>query len=211
MRGGPFDGERRGYHHGNLKEELVRAALQLIAEKGPSGFTVAEAARLAGVSPTAPYRHYRDKTELMADVATRGFAVFEAALLKAWNAGRPRPWDAFLRMGQAYIAFAHDEPAYYAAMFEAGVPSDASAELRVAADSAFQALRGASEALVATLPAGKRPPVLMVALHIWAMAHGIAALFGRADAGRRPVPMSAAELLEANMLIYFQGLGLAPD
>ena len=70
----------RGYHHGNLKEALVRAALGLIGEKGPNGFTFAEAARMAGVSPAAPYRHYRDRDELLADVAARGFAAFEDAL-----------------------------------------------------------------------------------------------------------------------------------
>jgi AcrR family transcriptional regulator len=207
----PFDGERRGYHHGNLKEELVRAALHLISEKGPSGFTVAEAARLAGVSPTAPYRHYRDKTELMADVATRGFGAFETALQKAWDDGRPTPWEAFRRMGQAYIAFAREEPAYYSAMFEAGVPMEAAPALRLAADRSFQVLRHAAEVLIGTLPAERRPPALMVALHAWASAHGIASLFDRADGGRRVLPMSSAELLEANMLIYLQGLGLVRD
>lgn len=201
----------RGYHHGNLKEELVRAALGLIGEKGPNGFTFAEAARVAGVSPAAPYRHYRDKGDLLADVAARGFQVFEAALARAWDQGKPDPETAFHRLGRAYLAFAHDEPAYYSAMFEAGVPLDASPELRSAADRAFQNLRGASEALIALLPAGKRPPALMMALHVWSMSHGVAALFGRADGGRRPLPMSAAELLEAGMLIYLQGLGLGAD
>ena len=56
----------RGYHHGNLKEALLRAALELIAQKGPAGFTFAEAARWAGVSPAAPYRHFRDRDELLA-------------------------------------------------------------------------------------------------------------------------------------------------
>jgi AcrR family transcriptional regulator len=200
----------RGYHHGNLKEELIRAALGLIGEKGPNGFTFAEAARVAGVSPAAPYRHYRDKDALLADVATRGFEVFEAALVRAWDQGRPDPETAFHRLGRAYLAFAHDEPAYYSAMFEAGVPLDASPELRSAADRAFHGLRQASEALIALLPAGKRPPALMMALHVWSMSHGVAALFGRADGGRRPLPMSAAELLEAGMLIYLQGLGLGP-
>ncbi len=198
----------RGYHHGNLKEELVRAALGLIGEKGPNGFTFAEAARLAGVSPAAPYRHFRDRDDLLADVATRGFIVFEQALARAWDQGRPDPEAAFHRVGRAYLAFAHDEPAYYSAMFEAGVPLDASPELRAAADRAFQGLRGASEALIALLPAGSRPPALMMALHVWSMSHGVAALFGRADGGRRPLPMSADELLEAGMLIYLQGLGL---
>ena len=59
----------------------------------------------------------------------------------------------------------------------------------------------------ALLPAGKRPPALMMSLHVWSMAHGIASLFGRGDAGRRSLPMSAEELLESEMLIYLQGLG----
>ena len=59
----------RGYHHGNLKETLIRAALDLIARKGPSGFTFAEAARFAGVSPAAPYRHFRDRDELLSSIA----------------------------------------------------------------------------------------------------------------------------------------------
>ena len=61
MSWGKRGGGPRGYHHGNLKEALVRAALALIAEKGPAGFTFADAARWAGVSPAAPYRHYRDR------------------------------------------------------------------------------------------------------------------------------------------------------
>ena len=79
----------RGYHHGNLKEALISAALKLIAEKGPAGFTFAEAARWAGVSPAAPYRHFRDRDELLADVARRGFELFEAALAKSWGSNRP--------------------------------------------------------------------------------------------------------------------------
>src|SRR3984893_6177900 len=70
----------RSYHHGNLKEALIAAALDLIARKGPSGFTFAEAARFAGVSPAAPYRHFRDREELLANVALRGFARLEGAV-----------------------------------------------------------------------------------------------------------------------------------
>src|SRR4249920_1228519 len=94
-------GHGRGYHHGNLKEALVRAALELIAKKGPAGFTFAEAARWAGVSPAAPYRHFRDRDELLADVARRGFEQFEAALAGAWGSGRPDPATAFDRLGKA--------------------------------------------------------------------------------------------------------------
>jgi AcrR family transcriptional regulator len=200
----------RGYHHGNLKEALVRAALELIAEKGPAGFTFADAARWAGVSPAAPYRHYRDRDALLADVAKRGFDEFATALAKAWDDGRPDTLTAFDRVGKAYLDFAKREPAYYSAMFEAGVPADADPQLREVGERAFGVLREAAEKLVALMPAKGRPPALMVALHVWSMTHGIASLFGRGDAARRALPMPPEELLEAAVLIYLRGLGL-PD
>src|ERR1700744_4727903 len=138
------DGDKeqpRGYHHGNLREALIRAALDLIAKKGSAGFTFADAARWAGVSPAAPYRHFRDRDDLLANVALRGFEQFEAALAQAWDDGRPDPFTAFHRRAKAYLAFARAEPAYYSAMFEAGVPPDISAELRAAGDRAFAVLR----------------------------------------------------------------------
>ena len=198
----------RGYHHGNLKEALVRAALELIAEKGPAGFTFADAARWAGVSPAAPYRHYRDRDALIADVAMRGFEAFTAALAKAWDDGRPDVMTAFDRLGKSYLDFAKREPSYYSAMFEAGVPLDVDPQLRETSERAFAVLRAAAEKLVALLPAKGRPPALMVALHIWSMTHGIASLFGRGDAARRALPMPPEELLEAAVLIYLRGLGL---
>jgi AcrR family transcriptional regulator len=204
-------GGDRGYHHGNLKEALIRAALELIAQKGPAGFTFAEAARWAGVSPAAPYRHFRDRDDLLADVARRGFDQFEAALTRAWSGGRPDATTAFDRVGKAYLQFAKSEPAYYSAMFEAGIPMEASPELREAGERAFAVLRTATEQLVAAMPAKNRPPVLMMALHIWALSHGIASLFGRGDAARRALPISAEELLEAAVLVYLRGLGVPEE
>lgn len=201
--------ERRGYHHGNLREALVEAALALIAAKGPAGFTVAEAARLAGVSPAAPYRHFRDADALIAEVALRGFDHLAAALAAAWNGGRPEPVRAFEALGRAYLDFARRQPAYYAAMFEAPIDHNAHPGLQAAGDRAFAVLREATDRLSAMLPAGRRPPSLMMALHIWALAHGIASLFVRADPSRRKLPMSAEELLEAGVLLYLQSLGLA--
>jgi len=201
------DSERRSYHHGNLREALIRAALELIAAKGPAGFTFAEAARSAGVSPAAPYRHFRDRDALMADVAARGFELFEAALSRAWKDGKPDPMTAFEQVGRAYLAFAREEPAYYSAMFEAGLPMDLDPALREAGDRAFAVLRKASETLCGLLPAGSRPPALMMALHVWALSHGIASLFGRGDAARRKLPMAPEELLEAGVLVYLAGLG----
>ena len=197
----------RGYHHGNLKETLIRAALELIAKKGPAGFTFAEAARWAGVSPAAPYRHFRDRDELLADVARRGFEQFERGLAQAWDGGRPDAFTAFDRVGKAYLRFARSEPAYYSAMFESGIAPGSSPDLQAAGERAFGVLKNATEQVIATMPLKTRPPVLMMALHVWALAHGIATLFGRGDAASRPLPMAAEELLEAGVLVYLQGLG----
>ncbi|HEY1506190.1 MAG TPA: TetR/AcrR family transcriptional regulator [Stellaceae bacterium] len=201
--------ERRGYHHGNLREALIDAALMLLAEKGPGAFTIAEAARLAGVSSAAPYRHFRDAEALLAAVAERGYERFAAALAQAWNDGRPDPLRAFEALGQAYLAFARREPALYAAMFETHIAFDAVPSLQTAAERAFAILRQATDRVAAALPEGKRPPSLMMALHIWALSHGIASLFCRADGARRKLPMSPEELLEAGVLIYLQSFGLA--
>jgi len=201
-------GSRRGYHHGNLREALIKAALDLISQRGPAGFTFAEAARAAGVSPAAPYRHYRDRDALIADVAKRGYEAFEAALTQGWNGGKPDAVTAFNALGRAYLAFAKREPAYFAAMFESGLSFASFPELKEAGDRAFNILRDACAALIETLPQGRRPPVMMVALHIWAFSHGIASLFARGDSARRPIPMPPEDLLEAGVLVYLDGLGL---
>ena len=199
--------ERRRYHHGNLREALVEAALDLIRQKGPAGFTFAEAARAAGVSPAAPYRHFRDRDALMADVAKRGFEIFADTLATAWNEGRPAAREAFNRLGTAYLSFASREPAYFAAMFESGLSLADYPEVRAEGDRAFAVLRTACEAVIATLPKERRPPPLMMALHIWSLSHGTAALFARGDGARRAIPISPEELLEAAVLIYLEGLG----
>ena len=201
---------KRGYHHGNLREALVAAALSLIAEKGPAGFTFAEAARKAGVSPAAPYRHFRDRDALMADVARAAFERFEAALLAAWNNGAPSAIDALYRLGRAYLAFAREQPALYAAMFESGSPAGAYPDVELASERAFAVLRQACEAVVAAVAPKSRPPALMMALHIWSLAHGVASLYARGDRARRPIPMSPEDLLESATIIYLQGLGLIP-
>ena len=96
-------------------------------------------------------------------------------------------------------------------MFEAGLPLDDDPGLREAADRAFTVLRRAADTFCARLPSDRRPPALMMSLHLWALAHGIASLFGRADAGRRKLPMRPEELLEAGVLIYLRGLSLIDE
>ncbi|MFG1317850.1 TetR/AcrR family transcriptional regulator [Xanthobacter autotrophicus] len=201
------NGETRSYHHGNLREALMQATLDLIGEKGVAGVTFAEAARRAGVSAAAPYRHFRDRDELLAAVAAVGFERLADALTTAWQSGRPSPAVAYERVGRAYLDFARRAPAEYVAMFESGLPAEGHEGLQQASNRAFGVLREAAEVLVSHIPGPVRPPALMVALHTWSLAHGVASLFGRADSARRKLPMGPDELLEAAFLIYLKGLG----
>ena len=201
-------GTGRGYHHGNLREALIQAALDLIAEKGPTGFTFAEAARSAGVSAAAPYRHFRDRDELLSDVAARGFEMFTARWKRLGATAAPTRRPRSSVSGEPISPLPAQEPAFYSAMFESGLPVSESPELREAGERAYAVLRRAAEALVATLPEKGRPPASMVSFHVWALSHGIASLFARGDQGRRKLPISAEELLEAGVLVYLRGLGM---
>ena len=201
----------RTYHHGNLKEVLLEAARKLIEQYGPAGFSLTEAARLAGVSPAAPYRHFRDREALLAEVARSGFERFAARLDMAWNNGVPTPLSAFDALGKAYLAFARDEPASYAVMFESGLVHSAEGRPFPAAERAFDVLQKAAVALCRQLPEAKRPPLKLMSLHIWAISHGVATLFAQGALQSRKVPLSPEEILESNMLIYLKGLGILPD
>ncbi|MEY8840640.1 TetR/AcrR family transcriptional regulator, partial [Cribrihabitans sp. XS_ASV171] len=80
---------KRGYHHGNLRQALMDAALILIEEKGPTGFTLSEAAKKAGVTPAAVYRHYDGREDLIAEAARQGFEMFADLMQYAYDTGQP--------------------------------------------------------------------------------------------------------------------------
>ena len=199
---------RAGYHHGNLREALIAAALDMIRASGPNGFTLAEVARSVGVSGAAPYRHFRDRNALIAEIAKQGFEKFAEELFAAWDEGRPNPVAAVEACARSYLGFARREPAFYAAMFEPGFPLEDDPALLTASERAFGVLRLAADAVVRGMTQGKRPPSLMVALHIWSMCHGVASLFIEGPSGsRRKLPMPPEDLLEAGLLIYLQSVG----
>ena len=199
--------DRKSYHHGNLRQALVDATATLIQETGPLAFTLTEAARRAGVSAAAPYRHFKGRDDLLEEVARQGFLDFAERLEQAFDEGRPRPLTAFMRMGQAYLDFAAQRPGHYMAMFESGVSIAGNADLSAASERAQHVLIQAAETMAERLPPDRRPPARMVANHIWALSHGVVELFGRGKPGGRS-PVSPAEMLESGALIYLRGLGL---
>ncbi len=200
---------RKTYHHGNLREALVEAALRLIEDRGPLGFSMAEAARLAGVSPAAPYRHFRGREDLIEEVARQGFEMFADRLERAFDDGKPSALSSFSAAGRAYLDFARAQPGHYIAMFESGVTVAGNPDLAHASERAMSVLIRAAEQLTAHLPPGRRPPATMVANHVWALSHGVVELFARGTPGGR-APYSAEEMLETGTGVYLRGLGVVP-
>ncbi len=200
---------KRGYHHGNLRQALVDAATGLIETKGPQGFTLSEAAKAAGVTPAAVYRHFEGREDLVAEIARQGFGIFADLMEYAYDSGRPSALASFEATGRAYLAFARKYPGHYQAMFESGLSLNRNAELAAAAERAKNVLERAAEELSDHIPQGKRPPAQMVSAHIWAMSHGVVELYARgAPGGRAPFPPE--DLLETGIGIYLRGLGLLP-
>jgi AcrR family transcriptional regulator len=201
---------KRGYHHGNLRQALVEAALALIAEKGPQGFTLSEAAKAADVTPAAVYRHFAGRDDLLAEVARQGFDIFAALLEYAFDEGRPSPLAAFEATGRAYLAFARKYPGHYQAMFESGLQPGQHPDLAQVSSKARATMDRAAELLVRGLPIERRPPASMISAHVWAVSHGVVELFLRGNGGPQPWP--AEDLLETGIGIYLRGLGLlSPD
>jgi AcrR family transcriptional regulator len=194
----------RPYHHGKLKQALVDAAIALISEVGPHGFTLREVARRAGVSHNAPYRHYRDKDELLAVVAMQGFERLTASMKRSAARGS----DALERLrfcGRGYVDFALRWPEHFFIMFDLTSSQKKYPEYAAAGREAFDTL---SVMVVACQEAGAmrgEDPELL-ALTAWSIVHGIAKLaisdhlpFNRA--GVRDFADKAAKMLLSGMAL----------
>ncbi|MBX9932276.1 MAG: TetR/AcrR family transcriptional regulator [Methylobacterium sp.] len=200
-------GDRRSYHHGNLKEALIEAARRFIAERGVGGFTLVDAAKLVGVTPAALYRHFRGREALLEEVAGRGFIDLAERLAKALG-GRGTPLERFTRMGEAYLAFAEEEPGYYAAIFESrrlGLGAAATEAEAAARPSPFDLL---VESLNTTFPDGFGGiDPRFIALEVWALSHGLATLAASGQLPKGAGVPDKYELLRAGVLALVHGAG----
>ena len=166
--------KERSYHHGNLKKTLLDATVKLIVKVGPRAFTLREVARLAKVSHNAPYRHFRDKEELLAAVAAEGFERLADSMIET-AAPADDALDALLLTGRGYVRFALQWPEHFSVMFDHCQNLDDYPAYAASSQRAFQVLLdhviGAQRA--GQLPAGDPNPL---ALTCWSMVHGIAKL-----------------------------------
>lgn len=165
---------RDSYHHGDLKRALTSAALSLVAEKGPKGFTLTEAARRAGVSAAAPYRHFADKAELLAAVAEQGFHELHADLAAAADrVAEPR--QRVIELGRVYVRWAVAHPDHYQVMFGVESLKADQPSLAVAGEQAFGDLLGAiAQCQEAGMARGRDPRE--IAAPLWSLVHGVASL-----------------------------------
>jgi AcrR family transcriptional regulator len=198
--------DRKPYHHGNLRDALLQASLGLIREGGIGEFTLREVARRAGVSHAAPYRHFREKAELLAAVAEDGFNRLTAAMHSA-AIKSPDPFGRLQNAGLAYIEFAQQQPEHFLVMFTVDLNEKLHPSAKAAADRCFAELLGLVTACHYAQKQ-KGPPPEAAALIAWTQVHGIAELALRGQLGFR----NRKELRDfAKLATGVIGLGLKLD
>jgi AcrR family transcriptional regulator len=153
------------YHHGDLRNALLEAAMVILERDGETGLGLRDLARAVGVSPAAPYRHFDSRAALLEALAVTGFQRFTRAMndVKAAN-----PADMLSAMGKRYVLFAIDNAALFRLMFSPQLRRDNRPGLRMAADAAFATLREVS--------GGADRSGRVAALAAWARVHGLAVL-----------------------------------
>ena len=173
------------YHHGDLRQALLLAAVRTIDRDGVDALTLRAVGAALGVSRTALYRHFADKNMLLAAVAAEGFRTLRADLVAAWE-HNGRGLSGFNAMGLAYITFGTTHPSHYRVMFgghHSGAAKDADLELAGAA--AFMALVDALVELQGQSLVHRDDP-LMQARYVWATVHGVAMLMITGRMGAQP-------------------------
>ena len=168
--------EARPYHHGDLSRALVDAARRLLEAEGPSALSLRAVAREAGVSPAAPYHHFKDKGELLEAVAHEGWDLLDAALAKA-KAEASAPREAMSNLGVAYVCFARENPALYRVMYDTARDKESLPDqMQDGEDSAYCKVR---DTLV---EAGADPEdthdIELATVAAWCSAHGLAEMAG---------------------------------
>ncbi len=158
------------YHHGDLRRALLRAAVVILEREGPSALSLRAVAREAGVSPAAPYHHFKDKSELLNAVAAEGFSRLKTALAEALAAAHGD--GARTSLGVAYVEFAQAHPALYRVMWDCARNGEKLPEETLHDDGAFdlikQTLREAAGGQISDLD------LELTAIASWCAAHGLA-------------------------------------
>jgi AcrR family transcriptional regulator len=199
--GGRPPGEAKPWHHGDLPAALQAAALELVAEKGVTGFSLRQAALRAGVSIAAPYHHYAGREALLAAIARQGFQMLRDELYEAATDGSPQRRAACV--AAAYLDFAKRHPSRYKIMYSGEVNAARFPELQDLSASVFTNLRAASEGVIG--PPGRNASAddLILPAALWALLHGLVHL----QDGHLPAHVAADEVVHVAIASILAGGG----
>ena len=190
------------YHHGNLRAVLIEEGVKLVEEKGVDALTLREIGDRAGVSRTAPYRHFAEKANLLAAIREAGFSAFADSLEAARDAAGPDFTARFEAVGLAYLRFSEEHRAYFEVMFGAGCPRNQTAE-DPAGRRAFEVLNGLIREGQAAGEFRAGDPGMMARV-VWALSHGIAVLRFETDYSAEG---AGTRFLRAAARILREGMG----
>jgi AcrR family transcriptional regulator len=161
---------RSAYHHGDLRAQLIAAVRDLVETHGPDGFSVAEAARRAGVSSAAPYKHFKDRHEILRGVVSEAMDRLRAAMVAGAAAHPEGSLQAVAAVGQAYVDFARSEPGVFRLVFGLTEGHEHAPELLAKGEGCFGVVVGAAAAHLGR-PAHD-PQVQARAYLLWSFVHG---------------------------------------
>ena len=165
---------KKRFHHGDLREALIAATRDLLIEHGPDGFTLADACRRAGVTTAAPYKHFRDKQEILEEIVARGFEELTAANAKAVAEGGPGTVAGITAMGISYLDFAVAQPAVFRLMF--GHKSKIR-KVKHVDESGNRCLKSVIEQVAAySRKHGHTADAEKIAIRLWTFVHGASSL-----------------------------------
>lgn len=165
---------KKRFHHGDLREALIAATRELLIEHGPDGFTLADACRRAGVTTAAPYKHFRDKQEILEEIVLRGFAELTDANAKAVAEGGPGTIRGITAMGISYLDFAVGQPAVFRLMF--GHKSELK-QVKQVDESGRQCLKHVIDEVASySRKHGHSADAEATALRLWTFVHGASSL-----------------------------------
>ncbi len=171
---------RDRYHHGELRQAMLDAAIEELAEHGEEGLSVRSLADRVGVSHAAPYHHFGKRDDLLGSIAEEGFRRAHAALDQVEEV---EPRERLVQLGLAYVHFGWENPALFRLMFGHGLRfSDRHEGLAVAVGGFWQLLLGPVGELVRSGHLGPDDDAVeLVAFSLWAQVHGLSSIFANRD------------------------------
>lgn len=170
----PAASAKAKYHHGDLRGALIGAARQLVEEKGAENFSLADACRVAGVSTAAPYRHFRDKDEILGEVTAAGFDELAQRMQAEVDQHGDGTLDGIIEMGRTYVDFAVEQPGVQGLMFGHDGSIKSQSMVQQSGEGCFGKLIGQVSRYCAD--AGLKGDPGEMSLQLWTFVHGAAAL-----------------------------------